>query len=255
MNYNGYRFFVGGMELPYAPPELTFKMGSNNKTVELISGEETTIIKSPKLTEIEFEIELPRGRQYPFANKLVEADIFLEHFEKIMVSKQPTELLIIRPNRTFYKRVETSSNGTSRERISSVKSNDNKLMVTLEGYEQKESAENAYDVTVSLKFKLYRKQTTIKSEIMVDGTTGTPQQVTPVVKPTTDENKSYTVKNGDTLWSIARSHYGTANQNLVNKIYEANKVIIEETARNHGKSSSSCGHWIYTGTKLVIPSV
>jgi glycosyltransferase involved in cell wall biosynthesis len=38
------------------------------------------------------------------------------------------------------------------------------------------------------------------------------------------------------------------------EMYE-NKKIIEETATKHGKKSSSNGHWIYPGTKLLIPDI
>lgn len=63
--------------------------------------------------------------------------------------------------------------------------------------------------------------------------------------------KTHTVKSGDTLWAIAQKHYGSGAQ--YKKIYEANKAIIEETAKKRGKSSSNGGHWIYPGTVLQIP--
>ena len=63
--------------------------------------------------------------------------------------------------------------------------------------------------------------------------------------------KTHTVKSGDTLWGIAQKHYGNGAQ--YKKIYEANKTIIEETAKKRGKSSSNGGHWIYPGTVLQIP--
>lgn len=37
------------------------------------------------------------------------------------------------------------------------------------------------------------------------------------------------------------------------QIYNANSGTIESTAKSHGKSSSSNGHWIYPGTTLTIP--
>lgn len=64
---------------------------------------------------------------------------------------------------------------------------------------------------------------------------------------------SYTVRSGDNLWSIARKYYGGSGSDW-NKIYDANKDVIEETARKYGKANSNNGWWIYPGTVLVIPN-
>ena len=61
------------------------------------------------------------------------------------------------------------------------------------------------------------------------------------------------IKSGDTLWAIAKKKYG--NGAAYTKIYNANKSVIEATAKKYGKKSSSNGHWIYPGTKLTIPSL
>lgn len=66
-------------------------------------------------------------------------------------------------------------------------------------------------------------------------------------------NGNYTVVNGDTLWDIARRKLGKGKYH--EKIYEANKAVIEKVAKEHGKKSSENGHWIWAGTVLVIPSI
>lgn len=79
----------------------------------------------------------------------------------------------------------------------------------------------------------------------------------PPQRPTDDSSgdgsKTYTIKSGDTLWAIAAmpQHYGDGTK--WNKIYEANKDIIESTAKSRGYSSSDNGHWIFPGVKLTIP--
>lgn len=65
-------------------------------------------------------------------------------------------------------------------------------------------------------------------------------------------SSTYTIKSGDTLWSIALRHYGTGTK--WTDIYNANKDIIEQTAKKYGKSSSENGHWIYPGVTLTIPN-
>ena len=61
----------------------------------------------------------------------------------------------------------------------------------------------------------------------------------------------YTIKSGDSLWSIAEKLYGSGAK--WQTIYNANKDIIESTAKKYGKSSSQNGHWIYPGVILAIP--
>lgn len=62
----------------------------------------------------------------------------------------------------------------------------------------------------------------------------------------------YTVVKGDTLWKIASMKLG-AGTNWP-QIYDANKEVIESTAKKYRKSGSDHGHWIYPGTVLTIPS-
>lgn len=244
MAYKGYHFFIGDLEMPYAPSELKVTIGSNNKTVDLINGNEINILKNPKLTEIEFDIELPRGRQYPFANTLRSSKTYTDYFEQLMLNKTPTKLVITRPNPT----IKTGIGGTIKDFESTV------LTVSLEGYTIKEDAENAYDMTISLKFKEYVSYGNVKSTVVVNNNsntnTGNKVTVSTPTKPVTS-NKSYTVKSGDCLWNIARSFYGDSTKWTV--IYNANKSIIESTAKKYGKASSSNGHWIYPGTVLTIP--
>jgi nucleoid-associated protein YgaU len=62
---------------------------------------------------------------------------------------------------------------------------------------------------------------------------------------------TYTVKSGDCLWNIAKDKCGNGAEYTA--IYNANKTVIEDAAKKHGKQSSSNGHWIYPGTILTIP--
>lgn len=68
---------------------------------------------------------------------------------------------------------------------------------------------------------------------------------------TQSSKKTHTVKKGDCLWNIAKKYNGSGTK--WKQIYNANKDLIEKTAKKHGKKSSSNGHWIYPGTVLTIP--
>lgn len=61
----------------------------------------------------------------------------------------------------------------------------------------------------------------------------------------------YIVKKGDNLWDLSQKFYGTPSR--CEEIYRANKDRIETEAREHGKSNSSNGYWIWPGTPLDIP--
>ncbi|MEV0982343.1 cutinase family protein [Streptomyces sp. NPDC049915] len=73
-----------------------------------------------------------------------------------------------------------------------------------------------------------------------------------LVTGSTTGGASHTVASGDTLWDLAANVYGDASRWRL--IYDANRSLIEEAARQHGFSSSDDGHWIFPATSLVVPS-
>ena len=75
-------------------------------------------------------------------------------------------------------------------------------------------------------------------------------------KRPTEENSTYTIKSGDTLWGIAERLLGSGAR--WEEIYNANKEIIESTATERWAAAginrdSQHGHWIFAGVSLVIP--
>lgn len=73
------------------------------------------------------------------------------------------------------------------------------------------------------------------------------------LKEKTNDTQEYIVKRGDTLWDISKRLLGSSTKYM--EIYKANKEVIEETAKKHGKKNSENGWWIWEGTTLFIPEI
>ena len=79
------------------------------------------------------------------------------------------------------------------------------------------------------------------------------KKTVPRPTPASSSSRTYTVASGDNLWAIARKFYGGSGSDW-QKIYNANKSVIESTANQYrGGRGSDNGHWIYPGTVFTIP--
>lgn len=238
---NGYEFyFKDGSDVltfPITPSELKINIGSKNKVITLINEGEINIIKSPSLTEVEFEARFPM-RKYPYAREFIKFETYWDKFKELKEKKKSFRFIVAR----------TTPNGSNTW--------DTNLLMALEDIKIKESADEGDDVLISFKLKQFKEYgvKTIKLKTDEESSTSTSTSTT----NRNDDNKTkspqtYTVKSGDCGWSIAKKFYG--NGSKWNIIYEANKTVIEDMAKKGGRKSSSNGHWIYTGTKLVIPAL
>lgn len=63
--------------------------------------------------------------------------------------------------------------------------------------------------------------------------------------------KTYTIKNGDCLWNIAKKYYGNGSQ--YTKLLNANRSVLDAAAKKHGSGSCNNGNLIYAGTTITIP--
>ena len=154
-----YYFYLGMVQLPVPPARMELKIKGKNRVINLINEGEA--IKSPGLSEVEFDARLPNNR-YPWAdydtsllgglaNSLIagatgidnffgykKAEYFLNQFETLKTSKEPFQFIVCR---MVGFNVLFSTNMT----------------VTLEDYSIVEDADSeGTDVVVPLKLKEYR---------------------------------------------------------------------------------------------------
>ena len=223
----------GVVEFPITPGELTISNGSNNKTVTLINEGEVNILHSPSLIEVEFEARFPT-RKYPYSTNPDAIKSYMEVFTKLKEEKQPFRFLVARTNRA-----ERSTGGTN-------------LLVSLEELETSENADEGDDVIISFKLKQYKEYGVVKLRKSNAPTTTSTSNTKRDNSSKNTGQQTYTVKSGDCLWNIAKAAYEDGS--VWKKIYEANKTVIEDTAKKYGRNSSQEGHWIYPGTKLIIPA-
>lgn len=111
------------------------------------------------------------------------------------------------------------------------------------------------DIVYSVTFKEARKIVVTSVTVKTSKTNTSTRSSSPNEKK--QKTSTYTVKSGDTLWSIAQKKLGSGAK--WKKIYDANKSIIESTAKKRWKAAgknrgSQNGKWIFPGTVLTIPS-
>jgi hypothetical protein len=239
---NGYDFYLKDgsdvLTFPITPSELSIKVGSNNKKVTLINEGEINILKSPSLTEVSFDARFPM-RQYPYARQFEPFETYWNKFKDLKENKKSFRFIVAR----------TTPHGS--------RTWDTNLLMALETMTVKESADEGDDVIISFTLRQF-KEYGVRTIKLSTQTEQKPDSTSTSTENRSDDNKtktaqSYTVRSGDCLWNIAKKFYNSGSKWTV--IYNANKTVIENTAKKNGKAYSSNGHWIYPGTKLTIPAL
>ena len=228
-----YQIYIDNYLLPVTPGKLEIKISNNNKTETLINDGEINVVKAPGLSDFSFGVLLPRSSA-PYASYLsgfLEPEIYLSLFEIIKTECRAFDLKMIR----------------LREDGQSIAS-DSIIHCTLEDYTITEDVEKyGLDVYVDLKFKQYRHFGTYIVKTDSDGN---------AVAETTRYSGShtipefYTIKENDTLWSIAKVQLGDAEKRFY--LYELNKKVLDDAAVVHGKSSCGQGNLLYAGTVIRL---
>lgn len=219
-----YRFQFGRLVLPVTPSKLTVKIKGNNKTLSLVNEREMSILRAPGLTEITFDAVLPMLGRYPFsAVSYRRPDYYLNAFEKLMLAKRPFQFSVIRKAPDGKELFDTD------------------MKVSLESYTITEDANQGLDLTVSITLKQYIEYTTKTKSVIQPNEESEPTIIEENIRDASSapKEKTYMVKPGDCLWTIAKKYYNDGAQ--YKEIYEANKDKLKSP------------NLIYPGQELILP--
>ncbi|MCB6610158.1 LysM peptidoglycan-binding domain-containing protein [[Clostridium] symbiosum] len=190
-----YEIYIDDMRLPITPQKIQMKYGNQNKTVELINGEEFNIIRPPGLCEVSLDAVIPQS-DYPFAvwDGAGDAEEFIEHLRELKEARSEFEFIVIRE-------------GPGRQNFF-----DTNMDVTLEDYKISDDVKEGVDLLVSLTLKEYQHYGTkiMNFTIMPEQTPQATETEEDRAVPETP--KTYTVQGGDSLWKIAKKTLGDGSR-------------------------------------------
>lgn len=223
-----YEVYLDDIRLPIPPEKIPISYPGQNKTANLINGEEINLVRPAGLAEISLDVVFPQ-MDYPAAvwdGSVDNAEDFLDHLQDLKESKTPFEFIVIR-------------DGPGR-----LNSFDTNLDVTLEDYKVSDDVKEGFDLTVSISLKEYRNYgTKIMNFVLIEDEAGTVQasEESETERKGEPENAgSYTVVSGDSLWKIAKQLLG--NGNRWQELYDLNRDKISNP------------NLIRPGQVLTIPS-
>lgn len=199
-----YHLYLCGIEMPELPSSFSVKIGNKNKTVELLNGDTINLLKSKGLQEISLTLA------FPMIGAKRTAEYYLAKFDKFKRERKPTQLIFTR----------TTPDGKPLE--------DTNIKVSIEDYSKDEDASRPFEISVSINLKEYIDYGTQKLTVKKVNKNGKTQKVASVKKERETNNapkaKTYTVKQGDTLWAISAKYLGSGAKYMT--IYNANRNVL-----------------------------
>lgn len=173
------------IELPVLPSEIGSSVSGDGSGTEVLGLGKINIIKDRQLAEYTIESIFPAyDYDYPFVSKSItlrfEPRVYIDYLMKWMETKSPI--------RFVYVGATVDINAA----------------VSIESFEWKEVAGSPGDIQYVLKLKEYQFYAARKVVITSNGQTKAPAKREDTRVP----SKTYTLKKGDSLWSVAQSQLG-----------------------------------------------
>ena len=200
------------LRLPVPPEKLPiFSIGTKDSSIDIIGLGEVLIAKERPLITTSFSSIFP-SKAYPGLNRslIIDPDKVVAMIKRWRESLKPVHFIVTGAKIDYYARIS-------------------KFKPELKG-------EDAGTIYYDLELKEWR-DTSVRTVTVNNNTATVPKTNTRPNNST--KPKTYTVKTGDCLWTIAVKMYGDGTKYL--KIYNANKDKI------------GANYIIYTGQVLTIP--
>lgn len=193
-----YEVYIDDMLLPIPPQKIPIKYPGQNKTANLINGEEINLVRPSGLAEISLDIVFPQ-MNYPAAawdGSVDDAEDFLDHLQDLKESGDPFEFIVIRDGPGRFNSFDTI------------------MDVTLEDYKVTDDVKEGFDLAVSISLKEYRNFGTriMKFKLIEDQPVPQASAPEPERQGSPPEVQTYTVTKGDCLWKIAKKLLGDGNR-------------------------------------------
>ncbi|MCW2277729.1 LysM peptidoglycan-binding domain-containing protein [Heliophilum fasciatum] len=180
-----------GFRIPVNPDAIEIKESGEGKTYDVAGLGEINVIKSPKLTEISFGSIFPAMR-YPFvvANALAAPIQYVQFIQRWLNTKRPIRFVFVSG------------------------SYDINLPMSIEKFSWKEVAGSPGDIEYDLSLKKYVFYAAKRVAVQP---AATPEARALVVAETQrpverQEQKSYAIASGDTLWLLAQRFLGDGSR-------------------------------------------
>lgn len=189
-----YKMFLNGLMMPVCPGKVTVKVNSQNKTINLLNGEEINLLKVPGLSDVSFELLLPH-RVYPFSAPVVlPISSYLSVFEQLKQRTTGFQWIFVR----------TKPGGGMLHYTN--------MTVSLEDYQIIDDAAEGLDTTVRMELKQWRAYGTKQATV----TQAEDGSLTATVTSPRDSSSAPSVSScvtqaGDTLWNIAKQLTGSGD--------------------------------------------
>ncbi|MGL5715050.1 MAG: LysM peptidoglycan-binding domain-containing protein [Paraclostridium sp.] len=223
-----YLVYFDKMVFPITPSKIEMKINNKNKTIDLVNLGECNITKIPGLTEITFDALFPFYRLPIVNGDLRRVEEYLDDLERFKTNRAPFPFIV---SRSTPRTVMFSTN----------------INVTLEEYTIKDDVEEGPFIKVSFKLKQYKSFST-KKIVITTPPVGPPAGSTETPRPSPPPPKTHTVKKGDSLWAICKTHLGDGSKKTYDGVYQLNKELMDR----YNKKYNTSKYTIYPGQVLRL---
>lgn len=205
-----YYFYLGTMQIPIPPKELTTTINGKNETMDLLGKGEVNIIKPAGLTDISFKFLLPNS-DYPFNESMLfkskKAKYYIDELEKLKTTKTIFQFIVVRMKPGGQMLAMTN------------------MKCTLENYSIDEDADNGFDAYATVSLKQWKHWGAKRIEVKTDKD-GTAKGSVKQDRPTNNKAVASTAKvsRGQTLQQMVKKELG--NTDNLFQIAALNKIAM-----------------------------